>query len=89
VNAPLIRARSLALALAAVAGEVPRQGHSRPTTYRVLYRPDTTNHCPGCGRSHWHVGRFSAECAFCGTALEIMGCGSRHGFSPAKWRAAA
>jgi hypothetical protein len=37
--------------------------------YSVLYRRGETNHCPGCSRSHWHVGRFSAECAFCGTAL--------------------
>ena len=29
------------------------------------------NHCPGCGRSHWYVGRLSAECGFCGTALPL------------------
>lgn len=28
-------------------------------------------HCPGCGHRHWHVGRFTAECATCGAALII------------------
>mgnify|MGYP005993973137 CR=1 FL=1 len=28
-----------------------------------LYHSDTINHCPGCGGTHWHVGRMSAECA--------------------------
>ena len=37
--------------------------------YNAVFRQNETNHCPGCGRSHWHVGRISAECGFCGTAL--------------------
>ncbi len=37
--------------------------------YHVVYRENEVNHCPGCGRSHWYVGRLSAECGFCGTAL--------------------
>jgi len=37
--------------------------------YHIVYRENETNHCPGCGRSHWYVGRLSAECAFCSTAL--------------------
>jgi hypothetical protein len=37
--------------------------------YVVTYRQGETNHCPGCGRSNWHVGRVTAECAFCATAL--------------------
>lgn len=41
--------------------------------YGVAYRPGETNRCPGCGRSHWHVGRVSAECAFCETALPLVG----------------
>ncbi len=36
-----------------------------------LYHHDTTNHCPGCGQRHWHIGRSTAECAFCGTALPL------------------
>jgi hypothetical protein len=30
-----------------------------------------TNHCPGCGRSQWLVGRITAECAFCHSALPL------------------
>ena len=47
--------------------------------YHVAYREGEANRCPGCGRSHWHVGRLTAECAFCGTALpltEALGMGS-------------
>lgn len=45
----------------------------RQRGYAPTYRHGQVNHCPGCGRSHWHVGRFSAECAFCGTALPFAG----------------
>ena len=37
--------------------------------YAVLYRAPQA--CPGCSRGHWHVGRISAECAWCGTALPL------------------
>ncbi|WP_213981579.1 hypothetical protein [Sphingomonas sp. dw_22] len=46
------------------------------TGYRIAYRPQETNHCPGCGKSHWMIGRLTAECAFCGTALPLIGGGS-------------
>jgi hypothetical protein len=36
-----------------------------------LYYQDTVNHCPSCGGKHWHIGRSSAECAFCETALPL------------------
>ena len=39
--------------------------------YIIVYRPEETNHCPGCGRTHWYVGRLSAECAFCSTAIPL------------------
>jgi hypothetical protein len=39
--------------------------------YHAVYREHETNHCPGCGRTHWHIGRMSAECAFCSTALPL------------------
>ena len=39
--------------------------------YHIAYREDQVNHCPGCGRSHWYIGRLSAECGFCGTALPL------------------
>jgi uncharacterized protein (DUF983 family) len=35
----------------------------------VAYRRGERNRCPGCGREHWLVGRVTAECANCGTAL--------------------
>lgn len=40
--------------------------------YHVFYRRGEVNHCPGCGRTHWYIGRISAECAFCGTALPLV-----------------
>ena len=44
--------------------------------YHVVYRENEVNRCPGCGRSHWIVGRLSAECAFCGTALPLADAGT-------------
>ena len=49
------------------AGNVAARG------YHVAYRENQVNHCPGCGRSHWYVGRLSAECGFCGTTLPLLG----------------
>ena len=43
--------------------------------YYAAYRPHQVNHCPGCGRSHWLVGRLLAECAFCSTALPLLDTG--------------
>jgi hypothetical protein len=40
--------------------------------YSVAYRPGQVNFCPGCGRTHWYVGRVSAECGFCATALPLI-----------------
>lgn len=39
--------------------------------YLITYREHEVNHCPGCGRTHWYVGRISAECSFCATALPL------------------
>ena len=47
--------------------------------YCVVYHEDEVNHCPGCGRTHWHIGRVSAECAFCTTALPLAAATSRGG----------
>jgi len=44
----------------------------RARGYHAVYRLGLVNHCPGCGRAHWHVGRVTAECAFCATALLIV-----------------
>ncbi|MCA1748685.1 MAG: hypothetical protein LC634_03855 [Sphingomonadales bacterium] len=42
-----------------------------PRGYNILYRLHEKNRCPGCGQSQWIVGRQSAECAFCATAIAI------------------
>jgi hypothetical protein len=39
--------------------------------YHAVYREHQVNHCPGCGRTQWLIGRISAECAFCSTALPL------------------
>ncbi|MDE2436074.1 MAG: hypothetical protein KGM49_07440 [Sphingomonadales bacterium] len=50
-----------------------RRTVSRPSArgYQVLYHSDAVNHCPGCGGVNWHVGRITAECGRCGTALPL------------------
>jgi hypothetical protein len=39
--------------------------------HHIVYRANVSNHCPGCGRSQWYIGRVSAECSFCGTAVPL------------------
>ena len=39
--------------------------------YHAVYRENQVNHGPGCGRTHWYVGRTLAECGFCATALPL------------------
>ncbi len=61
---------------------IEAQGKSFPHNpaergYLVVYRDNEVNHCPGCGRTHWHIGRVSAECAFCATALPLAEATSR------------
>jgi hypothetical protein len=48
--------------------------NSRETERSFMWRryiAGETNHCPGCDRSHWIIGRSTAECAFCHTALPL------------------
>lgn len=49
----------------AFAATLAQRGH------HIVYRSNSDNHCPGCGRSHWYIGRVSAECGFCGTAIPL------------------
>jgi hypothetical protein len=53
------------------AAGLARRGH------HIVYRAHESNHCPGCGRSNWYIGRVSAECGFCGTAIPLAET-SRH-----------
>lgn len=52
-------------ASASFAASLAKRGH------HIVYRANESNHCPGCGRSHWHIGRVTAECGFCGTAVPL------------------
>ena len=45
--------------------------------YVLTYRPGQSNPCPGCGGVQWHVGRQTAECAYCATALPLADAGDR------------
>jgi len=58
-------------AAASFAAGLAQRGH------HIVYRANESNHCPGCGRSHWYIGRVSAECGFCGTAVSLAET-SRH-----------
>ncbi|MDQ3139242.1 MAG: hypothetical protein M3Q15_00755 [Pseudomonadota bacterium] len=65
--------------LEARGGTLIPQAHERG--YHIVYREQETNFCPGCGHTHWYIGRAMAECAFCQTALPLenapmMGSGS-------------
>jgi hypothetical protein len=50
--------------------------------YHAVYREHQVNHCPGCGRTQWLIGRVSAECAFCSTALPLAEASMRHHSGP-------
>lgn len=55
-----------------------------PNGYAIPYRMGERNYCPGCTRQHWHIGRLTAECAFCGTAIPmeaVHGYGAVQSFS--------
>lgn len=45
--------------------------------YCPVYRENKVNHCPGCGRTQWYVGRVSAECGYCSTALPLAESSAR------------
>jgi len=61
-------------ASASFAATLAQRGH------HIVYRANESNHCPGCGRCHWYIGRFSAECGFCGTAVPLAE--ARHDDAP-------
>jgi hypothetical protein len=56
--------------------------------YQVLFWRGAVNRCPGCGHSQWYIGRVTAECGICGTALPINEA-TQAGLSPSGRRAIA
>ena len=61
---------------------IEKRGESFPHNplgrgYHAVYRENEINHCPGCGRTHWYVGRVSAECGFCAAALPLAEASTR------------
>lgn len=52
-------------ATASFAATLSNRGH------HIVYRANSSNHCPGCGRSNWYIGRTTAECGFCGAAVPL------------------
>ena len=41
---------------------MPYRPDQQQRGFSPVYRANEVNHCPGCGRTHWYVGRLSAEC---------------------------
>jgi len=62
------------------AASLAQRGH------HIVYRANADNHCPGCGRSHWYIGRVSAECGFCGTAVPLAEARREERTAPASRR---
>lgn len=56
--------------------------------YHAVYHDGEINHCPGCGRTHWLIGRMSAECAFCSTALPLREASNQGSAPPVFWSGA-
>ena len=44
--------------------------------FHAIYRSGEVNRCPGCGRTHWYVGRLLAECGFCAAAVPLADAGT-------------
>lgn len=62
------------------AAALTKRGH------HIVYRANKANHCPGCGRSQWYVGRISAECGFCGTAVPLAETSRQEAVAPSSRR---
>ncbi|MBO9671739.1 MAG: hypothetical protein J7485_14620 [Sphingobium sp.] len=43
----------------------------RAPGYAVQYHSGVVNHCPGCAGTQWLIGRTTAQCARCETALPL------------------
>lgn len=58
---------------------VPAASYGRAQRLNPVFTQGRVNACPACNAGSWHVGRVTAECAHCGTALAIV--------HPARWDA--
>lgn len=54
---------------------VPRPLGATPRLRGFAMRYRDGMHCPGCDARNWYIGRSSAECARCGTALPLASAG--------------
>jgi hypothetical protein len=70
------------LTMPAITGLNDMTYHPTVRGYHAVYRENEVNHCPGCGRTHWIIGRVSAECAFCTTALPLAEASMRSHAGP-------
>ena len=41
----------------------------------AVYCPDDPDPCPACGGRQWTIGRVTAECVVCATALPLVDAG--------------
>lgn len=62
-----------------------REIDPRRRGYHAAYRDGEVNHCPGCSRTHWLIGRVNAECAFCSTALPLAATMTQIAAAPEHW----
>tara|TARA_B100001179_G_C18186236_1_gene230880 strand:- start:179 stop:400 length:222 start_codon:yes stop_codon:yes gene_type:complete len=44
--------------------------------FRATFHPGQQNRCPACNQRNWYIGRSTAECAFCETAVPIAPTGA-------------
>lgn len=50
---------------------------SRSGAFDANYHLGKVNICPTCGQNNWWIGRTSAECGTCATALALLETGIR------------
>jgi len=56
-------------------------GRTRTAGIPLIYQHKDRNPCPDCDGVHWYIGRMTAECAQCGTALKLSTFAGRIGDS--------
>jgi hypothetical protein len=66
--------------------ETPRRKQHAIVGYPFAYQAGAANFCPRCGGSQWYIGRITAECAYCGTALPLDPAETEAGGDKIRWR---